>query len=99
MNHLPTGKLPIRLFRKFLDKIGAEDEQVVLGSAIGEDVAVISLGNKLLVAKTDPVTLATNLIGWYAVHVNANDIATTGVKPRWFLATLLLPQHWMSVEL
>lgn len=93
MNHLPAGKLPIELFRKFLGKIGAEDEQVVLGPAIGEDVAVISIGSKLLVAKTDPVTLATNLIGWYAVHVNANDIATTGVKPRWFMATLLLPEQ------
>jgi len=45
------------------------------------------------VAKTDPVTFATDLLGWYAVHVNANDIATMGVQPRWFLATILLPEH------
>jgi len=65
---------------------------VVLGPSIGEDAAVIRLGNKLLVAKTDPVTFATDLVGWYAVHVNANDIATMGVKPRWFMATILLPE-------
>jgi hydrogenase maturation factor len=42
-------------------------------------------------AKSDPITFATDEIGWYAVHVNANDVATTGAQPRWFLATVLLP--------
>jgi hydrogenase maturation factor len=48
--------------------------------------------SRYLVAKTDPITFATEEIGWYAVHVNANDVACTGAAPRWFLATLLLPQ-------
>jgi hydrogenase maturation factor len=39
----------------------------------------------------DPITFATDLIGWYAVHVNANDVAVMGGTPRWFLASLLLP--------
>ena len=98
MEPLPVGKLPAALLRKFIDKIRIEDEQVVLGPFIGEDVAVIRLGNKLLVAKTDPVTFATDLLGWYAVHVNANDIATAGVKPRWFLATILLPSQFTGEE-
>lgn len=93
MNSLPVGKLPSALLRKFLDKIKIEDKRVILGPAIGEDVAVIKFGHKLLVAKTDPVTFATDLIGWYAVNVNANDIATMGVRPRWFLATILLPER------
>lgn len=42
-------------------------------------------------AKTDPVTFATDIVGWYAVHINANDVACTGAVPRWFIATLLLP--------
>lgn len=66
---------------------------MILGPSIGEDAAVIRLGDKLLVAKTDPVTLAADLVGWYAVHVNANDIATMGVRPRWFMATILLPEQ------
>lgn len=98
MNYLPVGKLPNSLLQKLLDKIHIEDEQVVLGPAIGEDAAVIRLGNKLLVAKTDPVTFATDLIGWYAVNVNANDIATMGVRPRWFLATALLPERSTATE-
>ena len=93
MNPLSVGKLPTALLSKFIAKLRAEDGQVVLGPSIGEDAAVIRLGNKLLVVKTDPVTFATDHIGWYAVHVNANDIATMGVKPRWFLATILLPEQ------
>jgi len=92
VDSLPVGKLPNTLLKRFIDKLRTEDERVVLGPAIGEDVAVIRFGTKLLLAKTDPVTFATDLIGWYAVNVNANDIATTGVRPRWFLATILLPE-------
>ena len=98
MNFLPVGKLPSALLGRFIDKIKIEDERVVLGPSIGEDVTAIKFGDRLLVVKTDPVTFATDLIGWYAVNVNANDIATVGVKPRWFLATILLPEQCTDTE-
>ena len=98
MSSLHTGKLPARTLERLLESIRIEDEHVVLGPRIGEDAAVIRLGQKLLVAKTDPVTLATDLIGWYAVHVNANDIATMGVRPRWFMATIILPEKSTAAE-
>jgi hydrogenase expression/formation protein HypE len=86
------GKLPAehlaRLFAQYL----ATDERVIVGPGIGHDAAVISFSDRYLVAKTDPITFATDDIGWYAVHVNANDVACTGATARWFLATLLLPQ-------
>ncbi len=59
---------------------------------IGRDATVISFPGRYLVAKTDPITFATDQIGWYAVQVNANDIAAMGGRPLWFLATLLLPE-------
>ena len=52
---------------------------------------MIQFGEELLIAKSDPVTFATDRIGWYAVQVNANDVACTGAEPRWFLPTVLLP--------
>jgi len=88
---LRTGKLPPELLRRMLKHRGAEDDSVVLGPSIGEDAAVVRLGKDLLVLKTDPVTYAADMIGWYAVNVNANDIATRGAKPAWFQATVLLP--------
>ena len=88
---LKTGKIPSHILEHLLAQITIRDSSVLLGPKIGEDAAVIDLGDIALVAKTDPVTLASDLVGWYAVHINANDIACTGATPRWFLATLLLP--------
>ncbi|MBI3970408.1 MAG: hydrogenase expression protein [Chloroflexi bacterium] len=55
-------------------------------------------GERLLIAKTDPITFATDLIGWYAVHVNANDVVCMGATPRWFLASALLPERWTEAD-
>ncbi len=63
------------------------------------DCAVVDLGSTLLVFKSDPITFATDEIGWYAVQVNANDIATSGAVPTWFLMTLLLPAGSTTSEL
>ena len=76
---------------RLLSGVTCADPRVLVGPKIGEDAAVIDMGDRLLVAKSDPVTLATDSIGWYAVQVNANDVACTGGTPKWFLATLLVP--------
>ena len=88
---LPIGKLPPELLARLLAEIPLQDERVLIGPGSGLDCAVIEMGDRLLVMKTDPVTFASDAIGWYAVQVNANDIATSGAIPRWFLATCLLP--------
>jgi len=89
---LPTGKLPLEMLQKLLECCKSADPRVVVGARVGEDAAVIDFGDRYLVAKSDPITFATDRIGWYAVHVNANDIATRGAAPRWMLVTLLLPE-------
>jgi len=88
---LNPGKLPPELLKKLLKLKGAEDSRVIVGPSVGEDAAIVRLGNTKLVLKTDPVTYASDMIGWYAVHVNANDVATRGAKPAWFQAVILLP--------
>ena len=89
---LPLGKLPPDLLARVIAQFPQADPRVLLGPGIGLDCAVVDAGPNLLVYKSDPITFATAEIGWYAVQVNANDIATTGATPRWFLATLLLPE-------
>jgi hydrogenase expression/formation protein HypE len=87
---LPLGKLPPHLLADLIAGLPS-DPRVIVGPRPGEDAAVIDMGDRCLVAKTDPVTFVTDAVGWYAVQVNANDIATTGAAPRWFMATILLP--------
>ena len=89
---LPLGKLPADLLEALLSSTPIQDERVLLGPGVGVDCAVIAFGDRALALKSDPITFASEEIGWYAVQVNANDIATTGAKPRWMLATLLLPE-------
>lgn len=96
---LPVGKLPIELLEELISQVFIEDPRLVLGPGIGLDCAVIDAGPTLMVYKSDPITFATDEIGWYAVQVNANDIATSGAQPRWFLLTMLLPAGQTTEEL
>ena len=89
----PLGKLPAADLARLLTQYAATDPRLIVGGSIGEDAAVIDMGDRYLVATTDPITFATGEIGWYAVNINANDVACTGATPRWFLATLLLPEN------
>lgn len=91
MQPLPIGKLRADTLQAIFDKHQFKDPRVVVGPRVGEDAAVIDMGDRYLVATSDPITFATAEVGWYALHVNANDIAVRGARPRWFLATLLLP--------
>jgi hydrogenase expression/formation protein HypE len=92
MRSLPTGKLRAETLQAIFDKRPVRDPRVVVGPRVGEDAAVIDMGDRYLIATADPITFATDDIGWYALQVNANDIAVRGARPRWFLATLLLPE-------
>ena len=89
---MDVGKLPADLLSKLLNATAISDPRVLLGPRVGADAAVIDMGDTVLVAKSDPVTFAADRIGWYAVQVNANDIVCLGATPKWFLATVLLPE-------
>lgn len=85
------------LINKFVFDI--QDKRVVVGSKIGEDAAVIDMGDKYLVSKTDPITFTTNEIGYYAVNVNVNDVVCTGATPKWFQSVILLPEKKTTEDL
>lgn len=90
---LKAGKLPPDLLASFLSDLGPTSQRILLGPGVGEDAAFVSFGSSTLIAKSDPITFATDRIGWYAIQVNANDIAASGGAPKWFLGTLLLPEN------
>jgi len=90
---LPSGKLPAALLQRLLERYVHSNGHVVLGAGPGRDAAVIELDDRLLIAKTDPITFVAENIGYYAVHINANDVVCMGGEPKWFMATLLLPEH------
>ncbi|MEM2419568.1 MAG: AIR synthase family protein [Candidatus Bathyarchaeia archaeon] len=91
---LPPGKVPVEILKGIVFKnLGAKRREVVLGPSAGFDGAVIDLGEKSLIVSMDPITGAVGRIGWLAVHVNANDVATFGVEPAFFSSCILLPEN------
>jgi hydrogenase maturation factor len=90
---LPPGKIPVDILKEVVFKnIGASRREVALGPTAGVDGAVIDFGNKSLIVSMDPITGAVERIGWLAVNVNANDVATFGVEPAFLSSCLLLPE-------
>src|SRR5258706_2379880 len=89
---LPVGQLRPALLAEITGNAPVADHRVFLKAGVGLDCAVVAVGGRLLVSKSDPVTFATDEIGWYLVQVNANDLATTGAIPCWLMLTMLLPE-------
>ena len=91
---MKAGKLELAQIESLFCKgLGSPRNDVMYGPSVGLDCGVVDVGNgQCAVLKSDPITFATDRIGWYAVNVNANDIATSGALPQWFLSTILLPE-------
>jgi hydrogenase maturation factor len=96
---IPSGKLPAEMLERMIGRYASSDSRVIVGPAIGEDATAIDMGGRYLIAKTDPITFVADDIGTYAININANDIATMGGRPLWFLATILLPEGSTTPEL
>lgn len=95
-----TGKIPPKIMERLVyTRIGVRDPSVLVGPSVGEDAAIIDLGDgRILVVHNDAISGASEFLGWLSVHIVANDIAVRGVKPRWFLMSLFLPE-WSPEDL
>lgn len=98
MKPYPPGKLPASELGRLIEKLKGHP-RLLVGPRVGEDAAVIDVGDRCIVVKSDPITFVEADIGWYAVHVNANDIACMGAAPLWFLMTLLLPEDRAGAQM
>ncbi len=95
------GKIPETVLkRSVLKQIGHRREEVLVGPAIGEDCSILTLDeDELLVLSTDPITGTVQDIGTLAVHITANDIASSGAEVIGIMLTILLPDGTEEVEL
>ena len=93
MQRFPLGKVPASdLQRIVFRNLGVPNKRLLLGPKIGEDAAVVEMDDSLIVLSTDPITGALANIGWLSVHINANDVATRGARPVWYLCSIMLPE-------
>lgn len=65
--------------------------EVKVRNDVGEDCSIIDFGDCEGIFSTDPITGAKANVGKLAVHVNCNDIASSGGEPIGILVTILAP--------
>lgn len=98
---MKIGKIPPSVLKEliFLD-IKNYRSEVILGPEIGEDCSAIQLEeNEIFLVSTDPITGADENMGYLAVHVSCNDIASSGGEPVGILLTILLPENSSEEDL
>lgn len=86
--------------RSILRQIHTKREEVLLGAAVGEDCAAIQLAeDEVFVLSADPITGTAEDIGYLAVQVTLNDLASAGAEPVGLLLTVLLPAEITEPEI
>jgi hydrogenase expression/formation protein HypE len=68
------------VLQRLLGSIEKQKRTVVLPS-VGVDVGITKRHGRYLVSSSDPITGTRDRIGWHAVNVSANDVATSGIMP------------------
>lgn len=89
---MEIGKLPEKVLEeRILNHISFNHPRVLQRAGVGEDAAVIDFSDHYVSVSCDPITGATKNIGKLAVHINCNDIITSGAMPLAMINCLLLP--------
>lgn len=98
---LKVGKVPESVLkRSIIKQIKTKRDEIIIGAGVGEDCAAIKLADdEVFVTSTDPITGTSHDIGALAVHVTANDIASSGAEVVGVMLSVLLPEETEEEEL
>ena len=98
---LKIGKVPESVLkRSIIKQIKTKRSEIIVGAGVGEDCAAIELADdEIFVTSTDPITGTNHDIGALAVHVTANDIASSGAEVIGIMLSVLLPEGTDEDEL
>jgi len=89
---MKEGKLDFDDLRNIiLNNKTIKRNEVKVRNDVGEDCAIIDFGDCEGIFSTDPITGANENVGKLAVHINCNDIASSGGEPIGILVTILAP--------
>lgn len=95
------GKISRAFFEQVIAKnLGRRRKDIVVGPANGVDVGVTRLPDgHVLISTTDPIYIVPpygwERAAWFAFHILASDLTTSGVAPQWITLDFNLP---MDIE-
>ena len=93
----PQGKISRRFFDQVIHPhLGRRRPDIVVGPYTGVDVGVVRLtAHRVLLSTTDPLYIEPRLgwerAAWFAFHILASDLTTTGCRPDWATIDLDVP--------
>lgn len=101
LDSMKIGKVPENVLkRSVIKQIHKRRDEVLLGSAVGEDCTAFRIPpEELVVMSVDPITGATKDVGKLAVNITANDIASAGAEIIGIMLSILLPENTSEEEL
>ena len=97
----PMGKVSRTFFENVIARhLGTKRKDVIVGPANGVDIGVVRLPDgRAIVSTTDPIYIgpqnAWERAAWFALHILASDMTTSGVAPQYITMDWNLP---MDIE-
>lgn len=98
---MEIGKVPENVLKRAVFKqISHRRSEVLMHPGVGEDCTAVEAGkDEVLVFSVDPITAAGKGAGTFAVHVTANDLASSGAEPIGLMTSILLPPRTREKKL
>ena len=98
------GKISPEVFNELIyPRLGARRKEVLVGPQHGVDAGIVKIGNKAVALTTDPVFIVPEYgferAAWFAVHILASDVVTSGLKPTYMAIDLNLPMEMTERQL
>lgn len=97
MTDLPEiGKISADVFNRLIfPRLGTSRAEVLVGPRHGVDVGIVKIGNKAVAMTSDPVFIVPEYglerAAWFAIHILASDVVTSGLPPAYLSIDLNLP--------
>ncbi|WP_162509238.1 AIR synthase [Thermogymnomonas acidicola] len=91
------GKIDLEFFERVIaPRLGARRDDVIVPPKNGVDCGIVQVGDRVMALTTDPPFYIVPQYGWdkaawFAFHIIASDLCTSGLKPDFMTIDLNLP--------
>lgn len=98
------GKISAEVFQELIfPHLGAKSKEVLVGPQHGVDVGIVKIGDRAVAMTCDPVFIVPEYglerAAWFAIHILASDVVTSGLAPAYLSIDLNLPLSMSEREL
>lgn len=92
------GKISPEVFEELIyPRLGAKRDTVLVPPQNGVDVGIVEIGDSAVAITTDPVFIVPEYgyerAAWFAIHILASDVVTSGLAPTYLSIDLNLPME------